>query len=438
MSAGGISYTCLRNHGKVTLPSVQMWGTNMNILKDPPKSITTRRIDKVGQTMAINNMIDEGANRACEYINLYPRGINPSVSVSYSNYTNNGGQNIINPGYNVSSSSTFSNRIHTNNASLPYKIMRQGAFRPPVQRQENLFPLSRLPRLITSVPSTASFADFTKTAMCKNDPLTDSRREVKQETLNVNCRPTQIFNKVTPISETYEIKNNIKENFNIPVYSGERARDISQTYNIIPHNSIDHDYQNVNVHINPGVTFKTTESSSSDFNSKPYTHEILKGNLNTNISSTFHPLGQLIGDSNIKTKDILHINYNTPHSSYTKNEYVHDNIELDRTVPTYQSSTNKRNINNYKNPILNKSKSLSMNRPTAARSTNINQIGDYNSNNSKSYKLQPTLSINSSFNTNPTRPTLNRSDYGIKENFKTQNSELSSKVSEFAQSRFFH
>ena len=45
-----ISYSGLSNYGKATLPSVDTWGTNMNILKDPPKSIQTRRIDRVGQT----------------------------------------------------------------------------------------------------------------------------------------------------------------------------------------------------------------------------------------------------------------------------------------------------------------------------------------------------------------------------------------------------
>ena len=45
MSAGGLSYSGIINYGKATLPSVDSWGTNMNILKDPPKSITTRKID---------------------------------------------------------------------------------------------------------------------------------------------------------------------------------------------------------------------------------------------------------------------------------------------------------------------------------------------------------------------------------------------------------
>ncbi len=47
MSAGGLSYHALQTNRRVTLPSVESWGSNMNILKDPPKSITTRKIDKV-------------------------------------------------------------------------------------------------------------------------------------------------------------------------------------------------------------------------------------------------------------------------------------------------------------------------------------------------------------------------------------------------------
>ena len=57
----------------------------MNILRDPPKSIMTRRIDKVGETSSITELIDGSGNRACEAISLYSRGINPFVSVDYGN-----------------------------------------------------------------------------------------------------------------------------------------------------------------------------------------------------------------------------------------------------------------------------------------------------------------------------------------------------------------
>ena len=80
-----ITYSGLRNYGKTSLPSVESWSQNMNILKDPPKSIHTRRIDKTGTTSSRTVMIDESGDRASGCINVYARGVNPMVSVSYNN-----------------------------------------------------------------------------------------------------------------------------------------------------------------------------------------------------------------------------------------------------------------------------------------------------------------------------------------------------------------
>ena len=136
-SAGGLSYSGLTNFGRVTLPSVETWGTNMNILRDPPKSIVTRKIDKVGEDSAITEMIDESGNRACEAINVYARGVNPMVSVSYSNYGNNGGGGMAGSLTGLSDSFTrLSGAVNGAQASLPYKPMNGGAFRPPVRTQE--------------------------------------------------------------------------------------------------------------------------------------------------------------------------------------------------------------------------------------------------------------------------------------------------------------
>jgi hypothetical protein len=78
-----ISYSGIVNYGKVTLPSVDTWSTNMNIMRDPPKSITTRKIDKVGETMAISEAIDASGDRTSEAITRYAKGVNPMVSVQY-------------------------------------------------------------------------------------------------------------------------------------------------------------------------------------------------------------------------------------------------------------------------------------------------------------------------------------------------------------------
>jgi hypothetical protein len=80
-----LSYSSLVNKGKITLPSVDSWGTNNNIMKDPPKSIMTRRIDKVTDNNDLVKMIDN-SDRSSEAVMRFSRGVNPSVSVSYSNH----------------------------------------------------------------------------------------------------------------------------------------------------------------------------------------------------------------------------------------------------------------------------------------------------------------------------------------------------------------
>jgi len=148
MSAGGLSYSGLKTQPKVTLPSVEMWGTNMNILKDPSRSIHTRRVDKVGDTQSILLAQDESGDRICEMINVYSRGVNPMVSVSYDNYSNNAGTRAL---------------ANTTAVSLPYKVEN---VRPPVLRQEDLLPLSRLPRNWFYSYTNPSFPELVQAEQC--------------------------------------------------------------------------------------------------------------------------------------------------------------------------------------------------------------------------------------------------------------------------------
>lgn len=179
MSAGGLSYSGLRTSSKVTLPSVEMWGTNMNILKDPPKSIHTRRIDKVGQTQSILEAQDESGDRICEMINVYARGVNPMVSVSYDNYSNNGG-----------ASSPLSNRAAV---SLPYKVEN---VRPPVFRQEDLLPLSRLPRNWFYSYTNPAFPDLVQAEQCS-----ETDKSIHKTILN----PSATTNKRVSLSEDMSV-----------------------------------------------------------------------------------------------------------------------------------------------------------------------------------------------------------------------------------------
>ena len=227
MSAGGLSYSALINSGRVTLPSVESWGTNMNILRDPPKSIHTRKIDKVGETSLITQMIEDSSDRASEAILVYPRGVNPSVSVSYSNYGNNGGQG---------QAGNLNGLNNTTQARLPYTIMREGTFRPPVLRQEELMPLSRQPRVWTSQFSQPGFVDFSKRV--RNCGTAAETKEVFTNTLQSNIRPTAVYKIETPLQETYDIKNNIQHTINNTASSGRRTLDITQQNVQIPNQHI--------------------------------------------------------------------------------------------------------------------------------------------------------------------------------------------------------
>ena len=167
------SYSGITNYGKVSLPSVESWGTNNNILRDPPKSITTRRIDKVFDTSMLDQEIQESGNRVAESILVYPRGINPMVGVSFDNFGSNAGNRM---GQHLF--------YKGQQSKMPYRVNNDGAFRPPILRPVDLLPLSRLPRNNTSIAPIANIADFTKKIVCPGEAK--DYRSVKDVKINLD------------------------------------------------------------------------------------------------------------------------------------------------------------------------------------------------------------------------------------------------------------
>jgi hypothetical protein len=204
-------------HEHMTLGSVENWGSNTNILRDPPKSIFTRRIDKVGQNTDITELIDASDDRAAEGINVYARGVNPMVSVSYNNQSNNAG---------ISGNPTATSGQAQ--AYLPYTIMRDGAFRPPVRNPRDLLPLSRLPRVWFSANALPSAIDYSKT---KQQP--SNYRAVKDASDMVKAfdiRPNQSANISVKSLEHFRSnpKTAINErHINVSASAGIKERDTS-------------------------------------------------------------------------------------------------------------------------------------------------------------------------------------------------------------------
>jgi len=349
MSAGGLSYSGLVNYGVSTLPSVESWGRNMHILRDPPKSIMTRRINKVGETSSITEMIDASGDRAAEAILVYPRGINPMVSVSYSNNGNNGGslQAGSLSGLNQSFS-TLSGAKSSTQAFLPYRIMNGQSFRPPIQSPQDLMPLSRQPRVWTSQYTTPGFVDFSR--KLRDQGTASETKEVKTETLKAFVRPTYMRQIQKPLEKPSDVKYSIQKVMNLSANSGTRTMDLTDQYVLEPSNGIYNNPLHVNVIANSGNNsnyVNNNDVSTSRYIQDTNAHTVLSnktGIKHTNIDDIIDvDTKKHIQDTNI-------IDYNTPYSRQGDGtKYVHNDLERDRVLPNYQATTNNADSRVYKN-----------------------------------------------------------------------------------------
>ena len=185
-----ISYSGITNFGKVTLPSVESWNMNANIMRDPPRSVMTRKIDKVQDTSEILATLAASDDRFCDAINYYARGQNPMVSVSYGE------------------AQTAQNTSAAGQAYLPYRIIRDGAFRPPVWTPTDLLPLSRLPRNWTTVDPRPFQVDYSKQADICGVPNTSN--EIREDKIRAGCetrKTISAYPELTRPLPKYMLKN---------------------------------------------------------------------------------------------------------------------------------------------------------------------------------------------------------------------------------------
>ena len=448
MSAGGLSYSGLINYGKATLPSVDSWGTNMNILRDPPKSIHTRRIDKVGQTSDITEMIDESGNRACEAINVYARGINPFVSVSYSNEGNNGGQRT--------SGLTIGGQVQ---AKLPYTVIKDGAFRPPVLLQEDTVPLSRLPRVWTTAYTNPAFPDFSKKMKtCGTDKDT---KEVRNDVIKTFIRPTAVYQMETPIAEPFEVKYVIQPTINRSVTSGLRSLDYSSQEVKIPTKEINMDVQHAFANSNlsnirhvdnttvdtikyiQDIQHKFANSNISDIrhmdnttvDTLKYIQDTNTHSVATNLgaANAHHtPIDEILDLGDIRTKDLRTVSYITPVSGNKQTEYIHKNIELERNLPEHMARTNiVKNI--HKQSTYDNTINLERNTPLTHYAVNPTGKGENNTS-SRNYSLQQKIQPGG-YAVPGQMPMLNRMQE-VNEQYESDKARMSRLVLSQAQNRF--
>ena len=321
------SYSGLINYGATTLPSVEGWSSNMNILRDPTRSITTRRIDKVGDTNDITKMIDGGGDRVCEAISTYTRGVNPMVSISYNNNGNNGGQN----------SSGFKSGGQTQ-AYSSMAIMRDGEFRPPVLRQEELMPLSRQPRIWTTASTKPGFVDFSK--KMRTCGTAQNTKEVKNRTLHAFVRPTAVYKVEKPISEPFEVKYVIQPTIKTSGSSGIRSMDHTTQNVLKPTKEVNRNM--VYAYAQSNVRNNQHHVDNITINTDPYTQDTNAHSVYSNVGSNLNVtnIEDIVDFSDIKTQDIINIQYGTALSGTDQSSYIHNDIELSRKLPQHTTRTN--------------------------------------------------------------------------------------------------
>ena len=311
-----ISYNAIKNHtAKVTMPAVENgWYLSSNITRDPPKSITTRRKDLVGDTSMINEMIEDSPDRQCEAINYYARGVNPMVSVDY-------GQGQTGSGVSCSGGGS--------QAYLPYRIIREGAFRPPVMDGiKNLLPLSRLPRILTTVCATPYQPIFTK--RMRNCGTSEQTREVHNNILKTSCMTQKLIQAFPNLNEpitTLKIREdlplvNIKSKNSCPTSVVEIQQRLNQqpirllptrpntniTSNVGGQNENFHTYDHVYLNpTRPNTTIISNVGGQNE-NVNTYDHVYLNPTRpNTTINSNVG--GQ---NENVNTYDYVYLNPTRP------------------------------------------------------------------------------------------------------------------------------
>ena len=227
-----ISYSALTSYGKATLPSVEAWNGNFDIVRDPPSAIHTRRIVKVGDNNDLLSWNDDSGSRINEMINVYARGNNPMVSVQYSNHGNTGSGLM---GVDGGTSGSAMNSLFSagGGGKLPYRIMDKGAFRPPILRQEDLLPLSRMPRKCTSVASKRCRVDQTK--KIKPD-VVEYFKQIHKAPVQVSVQSQRSFKKEGPQEPPNNIDLMINKNVVVSNISSntKKLKDTGNDRNI-PH-----------------------------------------------------------------------------------------------------------------------------------------------------------------------------------------------------------
>jgi len=313
----------------LTLGSVEGWGSGsngLNILRDPPKGIFTRRIDKVGDTQGILLDMEAAGDRTSENILVYARGVNPCTAVTYDNNGGMGGQ------------STTGTGSAATQAFLPYTVNRDGAFRPPIQTQYDLLPLSRLPRTATSMKTNVDFPNYAIKAAC---PSAKNMREIVTNKIKTSIRPTASFNIAQPLKEGFAVKGVIDNptQFSQNSAVSGHTKYLDNGFDIMPKAHINSkEYTNVGTNLGSRAI---QSNGTNNFNTDMYVQDPLYKSVTAGVSANVGAGHQAMNtDGHIQNVTYLDVQGRAGGGGFTRNgENAMENVTLLKNMPGYEAST---------------------------------------------------------------------------------------------------
>ena len=199
---------------------------------------------------------------------------------------------------------------------------------------------------------------------------------------------------IEPFEVKYVIKNPTKFDAHAGI-SGVRTQDLTtQEVNTPTKGISDHNGLGVNVYTNHGSQDTIKYVDNSHFNTNPYIQDPLHSSVQSKMSQSIQVTSiEDLGDRDIRTKNAINISYTPLKTGYTKEDYIHNEFELDRRVLQTEAITNKNNpnifirheIEHQKNPERNMPiHQIETNHGTTFRQKNLDS-------GSREYNLKPTI-----------------------------------------------
>jgi hypothetical protein len=324
----------------VTLPSVEGFNGTFNITRDPPKGIYTRYNPKVGVNNNLLDAVGGSGDRVCDTIQKYARGINPAVAVDYSNYGTNGGA----VRYRYGSTTANAPASFTQNApKYAYRILQDGAFRPPVLAPTDLLPLSRMPRPLTNVDAN-KHSLFSNIAPYQNyDAAVKTIRDSLLQYC-VNARPTFNLEKVNVPSEidTAQAIKALRNPRNVVSNKSDSIQ--SQMLEVqMPQRGITYNTSYTDMKTNSDKSNSVILMPEAQMFSRSGVHEIIHADAHVNKSDSSNAI--IFEQNQIPTNNLQKANYNNVVGPRSENRVVLG-TDIEYVIPPEKSRVLKGSIEN--------------------------------------------------------------------------------------------